>query len=66
MVTGPLTCTVTTAFGADLDAELIVVATDRFATARTDSVALTFTGRLTVPLDELPGGKPDLRMPEQP
>ncbi|MGI5125314.1 hypothetical protein ACQEVB_00740 [Pseudonocardia sp. CA-107938] len=64
-ITGP-TCVVRSVSGADVDTTVQVTATDRLGVTRTASAPLRLSGELVVPADELPGGKPDPRMPIEP
>lgn len=62
----PRACTLTSTSGADVDAEVTAVATDRFGASFTASTPLHLTGHLTVPAEDLTGPKPDPLFPEQP
>lgn len=60
------TCRITSALGADVDSTVSVRATDATGRTVTRSAPLHLDGSVTVPVDELPGGKPDPRFPETP
>lgn len=60
------TCRITNAPGSDVDGVVSVRATDAAGRTFTRSVPLQLTGSITVPLDELPGGKPDPLFPDAP
>lgn len=63
-VVGNATCTST--LGTDVDGTVSVRATDASGPTFTRTAPLQLTGSMTIPLDDLPGPKPDPLFPEQP